>query len=149
MGIVIVVFIVLISLVIFSHSGEMYRSHKRYAQGIVNHDPGMKQFCYRVDKSELEIREALRHRDVYTATKYRFDAARSVITFYSELPDGYLDTSYLVQTAQREGYTILVVTQLGSVLRKNKFLWLQNEFWHQKLEAAPITYTKEIYDMTH
>ena len=149
MGIFMIGFVVLIFLVLLSHFTEWYRNHKHYARGIINHDSDMRQFCYRVGKSEAEIREALQRRDVYTATKYRFDAARSVITFYSELPDGYLDTSYLVQTAQREEYTILVVTQLGSVLKKNKFIWLQNEFWHQKLEAAPIAYTKEIYDMTH
>lgn len=149
MGIVIFVFIVLVYLVLFSHFTEWYRTHKHYARGVINHDSGMTQFCYRVDKSESEIREALQRRDVYTATKYRFDAAQNIITFYSELPDGYLDISYLIQMAPRDGYTILVVTQLSSPLRKNKFAWLQNEFWHQKLEAAPIAYTKEIYDMTH
>lgn len=145
MWIFILVFFVLILPLILTHNYELYRRHKDNSNGIVNHSANMREFCYWVDKSEEEIRMSLSCHNVPTATKYRFNSAEGIITFFSELPDGYVDIFYGIHTSECEGGTLLEVVQLDHFWEKNKYALLQNEFWKQKLGAIPLPYmrTKE------
>lgn len=141
---IIIVGLVFSGLIVIWHHSEFYRSHKNNSGGIINCDGFMREFCYRVDKSKAEIWTLLISNNTYTATKYRFNGEQGIITFYSELPDGYLDISYVIKIAEYEGYSLMKVTQFDHMWTQNKYAWLQNEFWRQKLDAMPVAYMREI-----
>lgn len=122
---------------------NLYREHKKYSNGIVNYDPTRRIFCYRVEKTRAEVWNSLQKNNRYTAVKYRFNCETGIITFYSELPDGYSDVSYQIEAVEKEGYSVLFVTQFDHFFERTKYGWLQNEFWSQKLDAVPIPYEEK------
>lgn len=122
---------------------DLYRNQKNYSNDIVNYDSARREFCYRVEKNRTEIWKTLEKHDRYTATKYRFNSETGIITFYSELPDGYLDVSYRIEITEKAGYSVLWVVQFDRFYERTKYGWLQNEFCSQKLDAVPIPYEKD------
>ncbi len=140
MVIVILVILIVIGAIILGSEHDLVQRHKAASKGVVNHDAAMRTFCYRVESSEYEVRDRLRQNNIYTSTKYRYDDAQAVITFYSELPDGSVDTSYRIRFWERENFTYLQVTQVNHFWEKQRFAILMNEFWHQKLDAEPFPY---------
>ena len=138
----VVVFLVLVIPIILSHHMELYRSYKKYTNNIVNHDASFREFVYKVEKCANEIWRTIREHKIHTSTKYRFNEAEHTITFYSEIPDGYLDVTYLIYVSECDGYSILKIVQANHFLENNKYAYLQNEFWTQLLDAIPIPYAQ-------
>ena len=138
----VVVFLAFVIPMALFHDIELYRSYKKYTNNIINHDASFQEFIYKVDKCANEIWRLLREQTIHTSTKYRFNEAEHTITFYSELPDGSLDVTYLIYVSEYDGYSILKIVQTNRFLEKKKYAYLQNEFWSQLLEAVPIPYTQ-------
>ena len=134
-----ILFLLFFGLVILQ-SADLYRENEAYSNGVVNHDSSRRMFCYRVNKSKAEIWEVLKRNDRYTDIKYRFDFERSVITFYSRLPDGFLDTSYRIDIKEMSAYSLLRVVQIDRFYERTKYCWLQNAFWSHMLDAVPVPY---------
>lgn len=143
MWIMVLIFLAIMIPIIIFHDAQRCGSHKNYSRGVMNHDAGFREFFYRVDKSGEEIWRALKCHNIHTPVKYRISEADSAITFYSELPDGYLDITYGISIFEHEGYSILKIGQQNHLLEKNKFALLQNEFWHKTVEAVPISYIQQ------
>lgn len=116
------------------------RQHKTSSVSTTNHAGNMREFHYRIEKSIEEIWGLLEMENVLDPLRYRLDAALHIITFHSDLPDGSLDIAYRIHLEQHDGHTILKVVQVNHLLEKNKFAWLQNDFWMKKLDAVPIPF---------
>ena len=140
MWIAVVIFLALVIPMVIAHEKERYQSHKKYSNGIMNHDASFRQFVYKTDKSSDEIWDTLKRHNIHTSIKYRFNDSNQTIVFYSELPDGYLDMTYRIYVLEHDGYNILKVVQENHFLEKNKYALLQNEFWYQLLGATPTPY---------
>jgi len=135
-----IIFLALVIPMVIAHEKELYQSYKKHTNGVINHDAGFRQFLYKTDKRSDEIWDTLKRHNIHTTIKYRFDDANQTIVFYSELPDGYLDITYRIYVFEHGEYSILKVVQENRFLEKNKYAFLQNEFWYQVLGAAPIPY---------
>ena len=109
---------------------------------VINHNASWREFVYRTDLTPSEIREQLRAEGRCFSLRYRFDDVRSRITFSTELPMGQPDISYALTFSQKNGITLLKVTQLDWLWEKNRFAPLQNQFWAKILDAEPVDYIR-------
>lgn len=142
-----VVFLICFSLIlgiVILYEWELLKKHKSSSKGVINHDFSRMEFCYKVEKSEAEIWEALAHYNISEVLRYRVDNEQRCITFYHELPVGCPHTSYDIYMKEYEEYTVLKVVQVAPWIVYNEYSMFQNRFWSQKLGAVPIPYVNKI-----
>ena len=137
--------------------GYMRDLRERQGGVTVNCDENGQVFTYIVQKSEVEILEELESGCAYTDVKYRWDAVRREITLHEELPNGCPEVCYGLQLVQQPEGTAMCVRQLthlrsvqgapGREYRRggNRYAWLMNEFWRQKLGAQPMYYQTHMW----
>ncbi len=137
--------------------GYLRDLRERQGEAASNGDGTGQIFTYIVRKSEAEILSELESGCRYTDMKYRWDAARREITLHEALPNGSPEVCYaLAFLPQAEGTALCVrqVSHLRSVRGApgheyrqggNRYAWLQNEFWRQKLEAEPMMYRPQMW----
>lgn len=111
-------------------------------------------FTYLVHLSEAEILAELEFGGKYTDMKYRYDAAQRCIIFHEP---GMPAVTYELMFRRLPEGTAMRVKQLdhlrtvvgapGHEYRRggNRYAWLQNEFWQQKLGADPLKYQPDIW----
>lgn len=143
MPILLSIFILLIAVMILPQHTERTQRHRQASNGIINHNADMREFYYRAEKNRDEILQFLRSPTQNSSCKYRFEESTSSIVFSPQLPDGSLDITYNIFITERQGYSILKVVQQDHLWEKNPYALLQNEFWHQLLEAEPIPYVQQ------
>ena len=132
--------------------GYMRDLRERHGEGADNCDEKGQIFTYVVQKSEAEILTELDAGCVYTDLKYRWNAKHREITLHEELPNGCPEVTYSVELCPQPDSTVLCVRQIthlysvqGAPGREyrhggNRYAWLMNEFWRQKLGAEPMKY---------
>lgn len=141
--IIIIIGIILFTLIGFSipllYSYNYYKSYKTSSKGVINHDDLMQNLCYKTLKTTEEILKCLQVNSAYDLLRYQYDSENYTITFYSELPDGFLPVCYSICIISSEKYTRLKITQLDR-LSQYHFRYFLNEFWSKKLDAEPVPY---------
>ena len=142
MLILLCIFILLISPLFLTHIERIQR-HKTASHGIINHSADMREFYYRVEKTESQILQILNSSIPYPGCRYRFEAPSRSIVFSPELPDTSLDISYGIFITEHQGYCLLRIVQQNYLWEKNPYTFLQNEFWNHLLAAEPIPYIQQ------
>ncbi len=144
-----IILMVLPFLLIFA-IGYMRDLKERQGNVISNYDEKGQTFTYIVDKSEAEILKELDSGCTYTNVKYRWDAEKREITLHEGMPNGCPEVTYGVQMFPQPNGTGMCVRQVthlrsmtgvpGKEYRHggNRYAWLMNEFWRQKLGAEPM-----------
>ena len=140
MWIVILVLLAILIPVVFYHTKQATQSHENFSQGVMNHNAGLTEFVYAVDKTSEEIRRILNSHAVSSPLKYRFNEIDHTIVFYPELPDGSADIPYRISFDSHNGRNILKLTAQTHALSKNKYALYQNEFWYKTVGATPYPY---------
>lgn len=132
--------------------GYMRDLRERHGEGADNCDDKGQIFTYVVQRSEVEILTELESGCAYTDVKYRWNADLREITLHEELPNGCPEVTYSVELCPQPDSTVLCVRQIthlysvqGAPGREyrhggNRYAWLMNEFWRQKLGAEPMKY---------
>ena len=130
--------------------GYMRDLRERQGEGAENCDNKGQIFTYVVHKSETEILTELDEGCAYTDLKYRWNAATREINLHEGMPNGCPEVTYHVELLPQPDGTALCVRQLthlrsmqgapGHEYRHggNRYAWLMNEFWRQKLGAEPM-----------
>ena len=130
--------------------GYMRDLRERQGEGAENCDNKGQIFTYVVHKSETEILTELDEGCAYTDLKYRWNAATREINLHEGMPNGCPEVTYHVEPLPQPDGTALCVRQLthlrsmqgepGHEYRHggNRYAWLMNEFWRQKLGAEPM-----------
>ena len=137
--------------------GHMRELKERQGVDADNCDEKGQKFTYLVRKSEADILAELESGCAYTDVKYRWNVARREITLHEGMPNGCPEVTYGVQFCQQPEGTVVYVRQLthlrsmmgvpGREYRHggNRYAWLMNEFWRQKLDAEPIYYQTHMW----
>ena len=149
--------LILVPFLLIFAIGYMRDLRERHGDCFENCNAEGQIFTYIVRKSEAEILEELASGCVYTNMKYRWDAERREITLHEGMPNGCPEVTYSVQLIQQSSGTAMRICQLnhlrtvkgapGRESRRggNRYAWLQNEFWHQKLGAEPLRYRADMW----
>ena len=132
--------------------GYMRELRERHGKDADNCDEKGQIFAYIVHKSEAEILAELESGCAHTDLKYRWDAVTREITLHEGMPNGCPEVTYSVEICPQSDGAVLCVRQLshlysvqgapGKEYRRggNRYSWLMNEFWRQKLGAEPMYY---------
>lgn len=123
--------------------------------GCVNCDAKGQTFTYIVHLREDQLLAELDAGCVYTDLKYRWNAVAREITLHEGMPNGLPEVTYHVQLIPAGEDTRLIVRQMnhlrsvqGAPGREyrhggNRYAWLMNTFWQQKLGAVPVPYAAD------
>ena len=132
--------------------GYMRELRERHGNDADNCGEKGQIFTYIVHKSEAEILGELESGCAHTDLKYRWNAVACEITLHEGMPNGCPEVTYSVEICPQPDGVVLCVRQLshlysvqgapGKEYRRggNRYSWLMNEFWRQKLGAEPMYY---------
>lgn len=130
---------------------------ERRGDAVTNCDGKGQVFTYVVPRTEAEILQELDTGSAYTDVKYRWDAVRREITLHEGMPNGCPEVTFGLTFRSCPQGTAMRVSQLnhqrtvsgvpGREYRRgsNRYAWLQNEFWRQKLGAEPLRYQPDLW----
>lgn len=129
--------VLILSVIVFVSAPSMHRKHREATNGIVNHDPMVRKFVYKVELTRDEIIGILlstKFNDKLTCT---FDPDLSTITFNELL---YSEKYYLV-TEKQDSLTILKLEQIAAS-RRSQIKYKLNPFIVDKLNAHPLPFSE-------
>lgn len=130
--------------------GQEKELHTRRGQSVDNFNDLGQTSAWFVPMDEQRIIRELESGAAHTDLKYRWDGERREITLHEGLPNGLPEVAYALEFRARPGGTAMKVRQVthlrtvrgapGREYRRggNRYAWLQNEFWQQKLGATPM-----------
>ena len=114
-------------------------------------------FTYIVHQREDQILAELDTGCVHTDLKYRWNAAAREIKLHEGMPNGLPEVIYRVELIPLGDDTRLIMRQIdhlrsvqGAPGREyrhggNRYAWMMNAFWKQKLGAEPIRYQPDMW----
>lgn len=144
---VLIVVSIFISMLVFAFLLYLptIRKHKKTTKKIVNHDPFLQKFVYKVFLSKDEITTRLQTHNVTDELEYIFDLHESMITF----TEYGAKMAYLFRIDECNGFCILHLHHLDiNQMHQNQLIpMLINPFMIKKLHAEIIPYS--LYKIEH
>lgn len=134
-----VILVVIINL--FSNTG----GNSNYSNGINNHDTTMREFVYKVNKTQDEILSELKNKHSDSKLKFEYNEKDELINFYTEYPDERIKVAYCFEIKEYVDFSILRVWRKNLFQERNMYMYYLNEFWHKKINAEPIPYFVDNY----
>lgn len=111
-----------------------------YSNGITNYDSTMREFVYKVNKSENEIIKELKNKHSDSKLKFEYNEKDELINFYTEYPDEMNKVAYCFEIKEYENFSILRVWRKYLFQERNMYMYYLNDFWYKKIYAEPIPY---------
>ena len=134
-------FLFVISGMIFMQKKHFIPKYKNYwnaTNGIVNYNPTLRKFVYKVYMSEEEIISSLKIINVKDELSCAFDFEKNII-FFSGLE--ILKKEFFYEIQEYEGFSILKLRQT-SLFGSPNFVFKLNLFMVSKLNAEIVPYSQ-------
>lgn len=141
--VLIIIFSLIMVPFIFIAVGNLIKDTNRnsnYSNGVTNYDSTMREFVYKVNKSEKEILQELKNNHSDSKLKFEYIENDELINFYTEYPDERNKIAYCFEIKEYENFSILRVWRKNLFQERNMYMYYLNEFWYKKICAEPIPY---------
>lgn len=141
--VMVILFSLIMIPILFVVVGDLVRDTSRsgnYSNGVTNYDSTMREFVYRVNKSESEIIKELKNKHSDSKLKFEYNEKDELINFYTEYPDERNKVAYCFEIKEYEDFSILRVWRKNLFQEGNIYMYYLNDFWYKKIYAEPIPY---------
>ena len=135
-SILFIVFLIFVFILILGSLIPIYKRHKKVTGGVVNYDPFMREFVYKVYMSGEEIVNSLKIPNVKDALSCKFDFEKHTILF-SEY-GGCIE--YFYEIREYDGFSILKLSQ-ASIFLRGYISYKINPFLVSKINAEIIPFS--------
>ena len=115
----------------------IFSQHRKATGDVVNYDPMMRNFIYKVYMSEEEIIKALEEKYEMDELACTFDFERSVV----EIAEYGSSREYFFKIQVCDGYSILKLNQVSLIGMQNYVPYKLNPFMISKLNAELIPFS--------
>ena len=133
-----VLFFGLITFIVLGNYLPEYRKHQEVTGGIVNHDPMMSKFVYKIPMDRETMIGRLSNDNEFDEICCTFDLHRSVMRF--SLYGSRKEFFFRVQ--EREGVQILTLEDASCFKTQDMLTYRINPFLIETLQAEPIPFGK-------
>ncbi len=131
-------FLLILFFLILGHTIPVYKSHKKATGGIINHDPAMRKFVFKVNASSDDIIGLLKNCSEADELSCTFDFDRSII----KISEYGSHREYYYQIQECNGFSIFSLEQVASIGMKSTVPYKINPFMVSKLQAEIIPFSK-------
>lgn len=130
-------FLILIPLVL-GITIPIYKNHKKVTNGIINYNPTMRKFVYKVNLSSEDIINLLKNKNETDELSCAFDFDKSIINF-SEYGS---NKEYYFRIQVCNGFSILMLEQVSLIGMQSHIPYKINSFITSKLQAEIIPFSQ-------
>lgn len=141
--VMVILFSLIMIPILFVVIGNLVRDTSQsgnYSNGVTNYDSTMREFVYRVNKSENEIIKELKNKHSDSKLNFEYNEKDELINFYTEYPDERNKVAYCFEIKEYEDFSILRVWRKNLFQERNMYMYYLNDFWYKKIYAEPIPY---------
>lgn len=131
---IIVPVILVVIINIFSNTG----GNSNYSNGITNHDSTMREFVYKVNKTQDEILSELKNKHSDSKLKFEYNEKDELINFYTEYPDERIKVAYCFEIKEYVDFSILRVWRKNLFQEKICICIILMNFGIKKLMLSPF-----------
>lgn len=136
----IIFFLILLPIVLYGRISA-YRDHQKVSKGVINYDPFMRNFVFKIKKSKEEIISTLSSQRKSDSFGCVLNKDENIITLC-----GYAtDAKYSYDIQEFENYCILRLKQL-SLSSCGDIIYRLNHFMVNNLDAEIIPYSEQGFD---
>ena len=114
------------------------KRHKEATGGIVNHDPSMTRFVYKVYFGRDEIIRLLEMKNIEDEISFQFDSDRSIVT----VSEPGASQKYSCTVVEYEGWSILRLEKVHLLDMQSHIQYKLNPCIIRKLSAVPVPFSE-------
>ena len=131
-------FLIILVPLVLGFATPIYKKHHKATGGIINHDPAMRKFVYKIKHSGEDMIQLLKATNVHDELTCTVDFDRSVIRF-SEFGS---TVDYCFQIQKYNSFCILKLEQVALVGTKSAIPLKLNPFIVRKLQAEIVPFSQ-------
>ena len=137
-SIFIILFCALMIPLLLGHLLPIWKEYKRTTKDVINHDPHMRKFVYKVPLSRDNILSALQTAGSTYELSYTFDPQRSVISF----AEYGAKKNYSLRVLAFSDHSILQLEETALLGMSSQIPLKLNPFFISKLSAEPLPFSQ-------
>lgn len=115
----------------------IYKNHKKVTRGVVNYDPFMREFVYKVYMSREEIISSLKISNVKDPLSCTFDFEKNTVVFSEYGGSG----EYFYEIREYDGFSILKLSQ-ATLFTRGYISYKLNPFLVNKIDAEIVPFSQ-------
>lgn len=134
--VVLVVLLAFLALLIAGYAIPIYKDHKKATGGVINYDPSMRKFVYRVNLPYRQILETLQTKNGTDELSCTFEQNVLRISEYGSHRD------YYFRVQECDGYCVVRLEQVEAFGMKSSVPYKLNPFMLSKLQAKLLPFSR-------